>query len=64
MSDEDDVYDGSDDDFELDDELVLEMDDAADNPQDRLDPKQIDSRRKLNDLLEQRRLEKEINDLW
>ena len=64
MSDEDD-YDGEDDDFELDDELDLELKDGANSTHEKVDPKKIDARRRLDDILEKRRLEKELNDdIW
>jgi len=67
MSDEDDLYDDTedaDDDFELDDELGLEAEDGKKMKEEKVDPKKIASRRRLDDYLEQRRLEKELDDLW
>jgi len=63
MSDEDDLYNDTED-ADVDLELDLEADDSKQIKQEKVDPKKIASRRRLDDYLEQRRLEKELEELW
>ncbi len=67
MSDEDDLYDDTEDaneDLELDENIELDASDDIPVKEEKVDPKKIASRRRIDDYLEQRRLEKELEDLW
>ncbi len=67
MSDEDDLHDDAEDtneELEFNENIELDANDGIRVKEEKVDPKKIASRRRLDDYLEQRRLEKELEDLW